>query len=161
MMKIYSLQHREDFRMYLQPFANPILSASTCYDVDEYPEIGRVLVMGDEPHLYISEPLKEFFEENFSDSGYFVGDVVEVYPKPVEGKVIRGYYKWMLKHKMVFQREEDITLEPLPSDICYVSYSYNLPPKYLPRTTAISSGCRFSERAVNKILAEEVYNISF
>ena len=160
-MRLYSTENQRDFRMYLPPFVDPIFSESTQGDADEYPEIGKVSAMGDEPHLYISEALKEFFEENFSDSGYFVGDVVEVYPKPVEGKVIRGYYKWMLKHKMVFQREEDITLEPLPSDICYVSYSYNLPPKYLPRTTAISSGCRFSERAVNKILAEEVYNISF
>lgn len=71
------------------------------------------------PHLYISENMKPVFEEHFSDSGYFVGEVMEFYPRPQEGKVVRGYYKWIIKN--VFQCEirnkKYYSSEPLKWDI--------------------------------------------
>lgn len=109
-------------------------------------------------YLYISEKLKPIFEEYFSDSGYFVGEVIECYPKPQKGKVIKGYYKWVFgqfiqcKEKEKNRRDYYIP-EPLKYDVCKM-YTYL-------EGDLICERCAFSEKAVEILLREGVQYINF
>lgn len=108
------------------------------------------------PHLYISEKIKPIFEEHFSDSGYFVGEVIECYSRPQEGRVIKGYYKWVVKNIVQCMKKDQgnqryYTSEMIESDIFAMCFEENL----------MLEGYMFSDKAIKFLLGDGFYSSKF
>jgi hypothetical protein len=105
------------------------------------------------PYMYISEKMKPFFEEYFSDSGYFIGGVIEFHPRPQVGKVIRGYYKWVVNYALRCRKknEKNYIAKSIEHDIFAVYHEENLAFYYYG----------FSEKAIQILLDKGLWNLEF
>lgn len=108
------------------------------------------------PHLYISEKMKPVFEEYFADSGYFVGEVLECYPRPQVGKVIRGYYKWVIKNVVKCSKNDQRNQKYYTS----LLVKYDIFVIYMGESL-IFKGCGFSSSAIQILLDKGLWDGRF